>query len=172
VIGAANNQKRISVRYRRLQSLFRDSSIILRFLSIAFVVSVLLFISKASLFQTSAIAQIPMQPMPSNPCSALIHRDFAAIPDDPTAILSAQVVPVAAQTPEYSEVKGYVTPQVQFEVHLPTQNWNRPYLQVSCGGYCGGLRATPESIAALNQNFAVVFDNTGWEGDKEGYKVE
>jgi len=80
------------VRYRRLQSLFRDRSIVLRFWIIALVVSVLLFISKASLFQTSAIAQIPMQPMPSNPCSALIQRDFAAMNDAPTAIVSAQIV--------------------------------------------------------------------------------
>ena len=81
------------MRSQRLQSLFRDRSIVLRFLLIALVVSVLLLISKASLFQTSAIAQIPMQPMPSNPCSALIQRDFAAIPEAPTAIVSAQVVP-------------------------------------------------------------------------------
>jgi hypothetical protein len=26
-------------------------------------------------------------------------------------------------------IRGYVTPQVQFEVRLPTQNWNRRYLQ-------------------------------------------
>ncbi|MEG4288588.1 hypothetical protein Q5692_07245 [Microcoleus sp. C2C3] len=52
---------------RRLQSWFRDRSFVLRFLLIALVVSVLLLISKASLFESSAIAQIPMQPMPSNP---------------------------------------------------------------------------------------------------------
>ena len=90
--------------------------------------------------------------------------DFAAIPDAPTAILSTQVVPATAQTPEYCDVKGYVSPQIQFEVQLPTQNWNRRYLQVGCGGYCGSLRASPESIAALNQNFAVAFDNTGHVG--------
>jgi hypothetical protein len=147
------------VRFRGLQSLFRDRSIVLRFLIVALVVSVLLFSSKASLFKTSAIAQVPMQSPPSNPCSALAQRDFAAIPDAPTAILSAQIIPATAQTPEYCGVNGYVTPQIQFEVRLPTQNWNRRYLQVGCGGYCGSLRASPESIAALNQNFAVAFDN-------------
>jgi len=48
---------------------------------------------------------------------------------------------------------GYVTPQIQFEVQLFHQNWNR-YLQVGCRIF-GSLRASPESIAALNQNFAV-----------------
>ena len=84
------------MRSRRLQSLFRDRSLILRFLIIALVISVLLLISKARLFQTSAIAQVPMQSMPSNPCSALMQRDFAAIPDAPTAILSAQIIPTTA----------------------------------------------------------------------------
>jgi len=152
------------VRCQRLQSLFRDGSIILRFSIFALIFSVLLLSSKARLFQTSAIAQVPMQSMPSNPCSALTQRDFSAISDAPTAILSAQVVPAKAQIPEYCEVKGYVTPQIQFEVRLPTQNWNRRYLQVGCGGYCGSLRASPESITALNQNFAVAFDNTGHVG--------
>jgi hypothetical protein len=47
------------VRSRRLQSLFRDRSIVLRFSIVALVVSVLLLISKASWFQTAAIANIP-----------------------------------------------------------------------------------------------------------------
>ena len=57
----------IDMTSRRLQSLFHDRSIVLGFLLIALVVSVLLFISKASLFETSAIAQIPTQSPPSNP---------------------------------------------------------------------------------------------------------
>lgn len=72
------------------------------------------------------------------------------------------------QTPEYCNVKGYITPQIQFEMRLPTQNWNDRYLQVGCGGYCGGLRASPECITALNQNFAVAFDNTGHVGSEMG----
>ncbi|MEG4214858.1 hypothetical protein QUA27_06605 [Microcoleus sp. Pol14C6] len=55
------------MRYQRLQSLFHDRSIVLGFWLIALVVSVLLLIAKASLFQTSAIAQIPTQSPPSNP---------------------------------------------------------------------------------------------------------
>ncbi|MEG4202988.1 hypothetical protein QUA20_03535 [Microcoleus sp. Pol7_A1] len=55
------------MRYRRLQSWFRERSIVLRFSIIALVVSVLLLSAKASLFQASAIAQIPTQSPPSNP---------------------------------------------------------------------------------------------------------
>ncbi|MEG4857525.1 hypothetical protein QUB75_07375 [Microcoleus sp. K1-B6] len=55
------------MRVQRLQSLFHDRPIVLGFSIVALVVSVLLLISKASLFQTSAIAQIPTQSPPSNP---------------------------------------------------------------------------------------------------------
>ncbi|BAZ14111.1 Mono(2-hydroxyethyl) terephthalate hydrolase [Calothrix sp. NIES-4071] len=130
---------------------------------IAFVLSVLLLnISGRS--SSTVEAQVPMPQKESNVCSALIQKDFTAISNAPTAIFSATVVPATAQTPEYCDVKGYVTPQVQFELQLPTQNWNRRYLQVGCGGYCGSLRASPESTAALNQNFAVAFDNSGHVG--------
>jgi feruloyl esterase len=84
------------VRSQRLQSLFPDRSIVLRFSIVALIVSVLLLSAKPSLFESSAIAQIPMQPMPSNPCSALIQRDFAAMNDAPTAIVSAQIVSYTA----------------------------------------------------------------------------
>jgi pimeloyl-ACP methyl ester carboxylesterase len=148
---------------RRLQSLLGDRSIALRCSIVALVAVILLLSSEVSSFD-SAIAQAPLQSAPANPCSALTQRDFAAIPDAPTALFSAQVVPAKAQSPEYCEVKGYVTPQIQFEVRLPTQNWNRRYLQVGCGGYCGSLRASPESNTALDRNFAVAFDNSGHVG--------
>jgi hypothetical protein len=147
----------------RMQSLLVDRSIALRYSIVALVAAILLLSSKISSFD-SAIAQVPIESAPANPCSALTQRDFAAIPDAPTALFSAQVVPAKAQTPEYCEVKGYVTPQVQFEVRLPTQNWNRRYLQVGCGGYCGSLRASPEATTALDRNFAVAFDNSGHVG--------
>lgn len=55
------------MRYQNLQSLLGDRSIVLRFLLIALVVSVLLLSPKASLFESSAIAQISTQSPPSNP---------------------------------------------------------------------------------------------------------
>jgi Tannase and feruloyl esterase len=36
-------------------------------------------------------------------------------------------------------VKGYVSPQVQFEVRLPLKGWAQRYLQTGCGGLCGNL---------------------------------
>lgn len=156
------------MEFWKLGRLLRRGLSFAHILSLTFALSVLLLSVMVNSSQTSAIAQVPMQSTPSNPCSTLMQRDFAAIPDASTALFSAQVVPATAQTPQYCNVKGYVTPQIQFEVQLPTQNWNRRYLQVGCGGYCGSLRTSPESIAALNQNYAVAFDNTGHVGSMLG----
>lgn len=133
-------------------------------LIITFLLTVVLFNITARPSPSFLMAQVPVPQRESNLCSALMQKDFTAISNAPTAILSTTIVPATAQTPEYCDVKGYVTPQIQFEVQLPTKNWNRRYLQVGCGGYCGSLRASPESIAALNQNFAVAFDNSGHVG--------
>ncbi|MBP5976719.1 tannase/feruloyl esterase family alpha/beta hydrolase [Brasilonema sp. CT11] len=152
------------MKSQKRQTLFWNGLMVTLVFIIAFLLSVLLSYINARSFPTSVMAQVPMQQRKSNPCSALTQKDFTGISDAPTAISSAQVVPATAQTPEYCDVKGYVTPQIQFEVQLPTQNWNRRYLQVGCGGYCGSLKASSESSAALNQNFAVAFDNTGHVG--------
>src|SRR5215813_10464933 len=47
--------------------------------------------------------------------------DFGAIPGAPTRVTSASVVAATASTPEFCDVKGYVAPQIQFELKLPTK---------------------------------------------------
>ena len=70
------------------------------------------------------------------------------------AAASRAFVPAAAGAPEYCDVKGYVLPQIQFELRLPTHSWNGRYFQVGCGGYCGVVRIQ-DCGPALAQNFAV-----------------
>ena len=78
-------------------------------LIIAFLLSVLLSNISARSSPTSLMAQVLLPQRKPNPCSALMQKDFAAIPDAPTAILSTQVVPATAQTPEYCEVPVILT---------------------------------------------------------------
>jgi feruloyl esterase len=98
------------------------------------------------------------------PCADLAKADFTRLPDAVSAILSAAVVPAAPGAPEYCDVKGYVLPQIQFEIRLPTHSWNGRYFQVGCGGYCGVVRIQ-DCGPALSQNFAVAADNMGHVGD-------
>jgi feruloyl esterase len=92
--------------------------------------------------------------------------DFARIPGAPTRISSATVVPAAAQAPEYCDVKGYVAPQVQFELKLPTHSYQGRYLQEGCGGFCGSITPTtfPACDAQLGGDFAISTTNDGHAG--------
>ncbi len=111
------------------------------------------------------LAQFPLlAPVAPGPCGTLGQQDFSGIPDAPAAIFATQLVKATGNTPEYCQVKGYITPQIQFELQLPTHTWNGRYMQVGCGGYCGSVMASPDSNTALDRNFAVAFDNSGHVG--------
>jgi len=97
-------------------------------------------------------------------CASLAREDFTRLPEAPSTILSAAVVAAANGTPEYCDVKGYVMPQIQFELRLPTHSWNGRYFQVGCGGYCG-MVSIQYCSDVLDQNFAVAADNMGHVGD-------
>ena len=62
-------------------------------------------------------------------------------------------------------VKGYVTPQTEFELRLPLHGYSGRFLQGGCGGMCGVM---PNSISpqcssahAFGGAFAVAFNNGG-----------
>jgi pimeloyl-ACP methyl ester carboxylesterase len=75
--------------------------------------------------------------LPKMSCEALAFEDFTSLPDAGTQILSSELVPADGSTPEYCKVTGYVEPQIQFELRLPTKTWTQRYLQLGCGGFCG-----------------------------------
>ena len=96
-------------------------------------------------------------------CAALASQDLSATPGAPTEILSATVTPAGGGLPEYCSVKGYVVPQVQFEMRLPTTAWNGKYFQTGCGGFCGSVPIA-SCNGALARNYAVAAENTGHVG--------
>lgn len=74
-------------------------------------------------------------------CEALEQTDFYELPDAPTQIVEAKVPATRSidQSP-YCEVRGYVWPQVGFELRLPISNWNGKFIEMGCGGACGTTR--------------------------------
>lgn len=98
------------------------------------------------------------------PCEALAKMDFSQDKGSPAAITSTKLVAASGATAEYCAVTGYVQPQIQFEVRLPTKSWNGRYFQIGCGGFCGFI-----NIAGcgdmLAQDFVVAADNLGHVGD-------
>jgi len=81
-----------------------------------------------------------------------------------TNLLSAVVVQASDDLPEYCRILGYIRPAINFEIRLPTKNWNGKFYMVGCGGFCGYL-----DIGGLNyglkRNYAVSTMDSGHWGE-------
>jgi hypothetical protein len=100
-------------------------------------------------------------------CTQLAREDFSRIEDFPTTIMAAQAERDDGHAEEYCSVKGYIQPQIQFEMRLPTRTWNGRYLQTGCGGTCGQVNIQ-DCNDALAQNFAVAAQNMGHVSFRDG----
>ncbi|MET0534545.1 MAG: tannase/feruloyl esterase family alpha/beta hydrolase [Steroidobacter sp.] len=96
-------------------------------------------------------------------CEKLIDEDFKNSGIPPTSLVSAKLIPASNGTEEYCAVNGYIQPQIQFEVRLPSKRWNGRYFQVGCGGFCGviGINNCADALAA---DFVVAAHNMGHVG--------
>ena len=97
---------------------------------------------------TAVRAASPSVVAPVMSCTDLLKLDFTEGQEVPIRLSTATIVePSATGRPsQYCRVTGYAFPQVQFEVHLPTQNWTQRFFMSGCGGYCGAVSVP------LNQN--------------------
>jgi hypothetical protein len=81
---------------------------------------------------------------PVKPCADIKALDLSRGDAGPARIDSAELVAEGSQ--QFCTVKGYVAPAVNFVVRLPTSGWTQRYLQLGCGGYCGGATLTSGSV--------------------------
>jgi hypothetical protein len=77
-------------------------------------------------------------------CADIKTLDLSRGQAEPERIDSAELVADGPQ--QFCTVKGYVAPAVNFVVRLPTSGWTQRYLQLGCGGYCGGATLTSGSV--------------------------
>jgi hypothetical protein len=81
-------------------------------------------------------------------CTAL--RDLKV---DDTNLLSSVIVPAKDDLPENCRVLGYVRPAINFEIRLPTKDWNGRFFMSGCPGLCGKLPGdTSPEYSANNHN--------------------
>ncbi len=73
---------------------------------------------------------------PVQTCESLANSIITLDDGTPVRLASATEVKTIV-APPYCSVKGYVAPQVGFEMHLPTANWHQRFLYTGCGGFCG-----------------------------------
>ncbi len=120
---------------------------------------------------TLAAAQTPMQQKCAGLAayaaartSATTSRErFARIPDAPTQVLKAEVVPAGGGLPEICRVSGVVAPSINFELSLPTSGWNGKFMHYGCGGACGVVYR-PQLEEPLARGYAVIASDMGHAG--------
>ena len=89
-------------------------------------------------------------------CAAIARL---ALPD--VVIKSAQVVAAAAPVPEYCKVLGTLEQTIQFEVALPTTQWNGKLFYAGGGGFNGSI---PNLTQGLARGYAAAGSDTGHTG--------
>ena len=72
------------------------------------------------------------------PVPAFAAQDCASLANlkiENTNLLSATEVPANGDLPAYCRVLGYVRPAINFEIRLPSQNWNGKFYMAGCGAF-------------------------------------
>ena len=106
------------------------------------------------------LAYLPVTAADPDPCAGLLSAEqLLLLPDAPTTLVSAENIAATISLPGHCRVRGYVAPQVNFELRLPV-DWNGKFLMQGCGGLCGRIPGAA-CDDALARNYAVVATDLG-----------
>jgi Tannase and feruloyl esterase len=94
-------------------------------------------------------------------CATLRTADFSMLQDAPTQIAETALVAAVGKDPAYCRVRGYIAPQVGFELRLPS-NWNHKFIEIGCGGDCGTLEWA--LWCPLPRGYACIVTDMGHKG--------
>jgi feruloyl esterase len=105
---------------------------------------------------------------PKVACASL--RGFnPGLAEAPTQISDAKETAINNKT--MCVVTGYISPQIRFEVQLPTQGWTQRYLQTGCGGLCGNLNIqAPQRACPMLQRGELALASTDMGHQGQGGK--
>lgn len=81
-------------------------------------------------------------------CIALEETDLSGVQDAPAQIMGARPAEAAENAPAYCRVEGKVSPQIEFEVRLPSSYWNGKFLALA------NVRTGSECNAYLKRGYA------------------
>jgi feruloyl esterase len=102
------------------------------------------------------------------PPAACEQLDTSRIAD--VVEIAARTLAAEGDTPEHCRVSGVLSPEIAFEVSLPTP-WNGRLYMIGNGGHAGEALDNPGRAAqvrqGLAQGFAVAQTNTGHSSSKE-----
>lgn len=112
-------------------------------------------------------AQDPPPPDPAAlraDCEGLKLADFTRVVDAPTKVSESFLIEASGDMPASCLVRGYVAPQVGFQMKLPAENWNGKLLEVGSGGYAGSTQGAGEQRwcdEAVRRGYACIHSDHG-----------
>jgi feruloyl esterase len=134
----------------------------------AAVVCVLSMAAQAQPFanaRTSRAAYVGGELRPAAACEQLDTERIADV-----AEIAVRAMAADGNTPQHCRVSGVLSPEIAFEVSLPTP-WNGRLYMIGNGGHAGEALDNPGRVAQVRQGlehgFAVAQTNTGHSGSKE-----
>ena len=89
---------------------------------------------------------------------------LAQLPDAPSTITEAKILPAERDLPEVCQVQGIVAPSIGYVLWMPTKTWNGKFMMQGCGGMCGNF-FTVQAEEGLVRQYAVVVTDMGHKGN-------
>jgi hypothetical protein len=139
-----------------------DIFIMHRFSNHALIAAILLFAFHAAPAPAQIGGSAGTSPAWVADCKALASVNFSKLQDAPTQIIDAQPVDARDKEPAYCRIRGYVAPQVGFELRLPSPDWNGKFIEMGCGGACGNTGWT--FWCPLHRGYACIASDMGHRG--------
>lgn len=96
-------------------------------------------------------------------CRRLETADLSGIQDAPVQVTEAKLVEAIDGLPARCQVRGYVSPQVGFELQLPATAWNGKFIELGCGGFCGSIEQE-RCRDPLRRGYACITSDMGHSG--------
>lgn len=94
-------------------------------------------------------------------CESLAAADFSSVVDAPTQLTLSKSVAAAGDVPAYCQVQGYITPNVGFELRMPSADWNGKFTHQGCGGFCGSLAHAQGCDGVVRRGYACIVTDMG-----------
>jgi hypothetical protein len=99
---------------------------------------------------------------PEAQCRSIQGEDFTGLEDAPTQVTESLILPTGDKS-TLCRVRGYVSPQVGFELQLPTPTWNGKFVEVGCSGKCGVID-TLACVEPVHKGYACIASDMGHKG--------
>lgn len=132
--------------------------------TIGLVAGLLMAVAVAAAADPAATEPAPADAAQRAACEMLKLADFSRVTDAPTRVAESAYLEATAADPAACLLRGYVAPQVGFQMKLPVANWNGELVEVGSGGFAGSTQGGGERLwcdELVRQGYACIHSDHG-----------